>query len=190
MTVTTFGSNIREHWASRPGLRAWAGETLSWLAILLLGFAVTGLLFVAIAPRLLGWNLVVVAGGSMEPTIEFGSVAVVEDVKPAELRVGDIVMFREANGRVVTHRIVAVSDDGNLLTTRGDANNTDDESKVPVQAVQARYRYSVPDVGRFVRWMGTRGGYLSLVLIPGMIVIALELVSVVKAVRGNRPESS
>ena len=185
MTVTTIGTTMRQRWASRTGLRRWGGEALSWFAILLLAVAVTALVGVAVAPRLFGWNFVVVAGGSMEPAIQFGSVAVMEEVKPADLQMRDIVMFREPNGKVVTHRIVAISDDHRTLTTQGDANNVADQGLVPVTSVQGRYRFSVPEVGRFVRWMGTREGYMALIFIPGMAIIALELVSVGKTLRGK-----
>ena len=180
MTVATFGSSI---WQWAPRARRLASEVGSWFALLLLGVAVAGLVFVVVAPRLLGWQFVVVAGGSMEPAVPFGSVAVMEDVKPSELRVRDIVMFREPNGKVVTHRIVDITDGGRALTTQGDANNTPDEGAVPASAVQGRFRFAIPEVGRFVRWMGTRQGYLTLILVPGMMIIGLELVSIGRSLR-------
>ena len=182
MTVATFGSSI---WQRAPRARRLANEVGSWFALLLLGAAVTGLVLVALAPRLFGWQFVVVAGGSMEPAVPFGSVAVMEDVKPSDLKVRDIVMFREPNGKVVTHRIVDINDAGRTLTTQGDANNTPDESKASASSVQGRFRFAVPEVGRFVRWMGTREGYLSLILVPGLAIIALELVSIGRSLRAK-----
>ena len=187
MTVATFGSNIRQRgavaWNRYPRLMHALGETGSWLAIALLGIAVAGLVFVVVAPRLFGWQFVVVAGGSMEPAVPFGSVAVMEDVQPSDLKVRDIVMFREPNGKVVTHRIVDITDGGRALTTQGDANNTPDEGAVPASAVQGRFRFAIPEVGRFVRWMGTQQGYLTLILVPGMMIIGLELVSIGRSLR-------
>ncbi|MBA4179830.1 MAG: signal peptidase I [Anaerolinea sp.] len=187
VTVMAFGSNVRQQWANRPGLRRWGGELISWFAIALLAAAVTGLVFVALTPRLFGWQFVVVAGGSMEPAVPFGSVAVMEDVQPSELRVRDIVMFREGNGKVVTHRIVAISDDGRTLTTQGDVNNAPDETRVPVTAVQGRFRFAVPEVGRFVRWMGTQQGFVTLILVPGLTIIVLELLSIGRTLRQKPP---
>ena len=191
MTIASLRATLQQHrlggwW---PGLPTWLRSTLEWIGVGLVGLAVLGLVFVAIAPRLLGWNFVVVAGGSMEPAVPFGSVAVMEDVKPAELRVRDIVMFREGNGKVVTHRIVGISDDGRTLTTQGDANNAPDEGKIPVAAVQGRFRFAVPEVGRFVRWMGTREGYMAIILVPGLVIIGLELLSIGKELRRGKKKS-
>ena len=154
-------------------------ETAAWLGILLTAIAVGVLVFVALAPRVLGWHFVVVAGGSMEPTIGFGSLAVMEDVKGTP-SAGDIVMFSDPThaGRVITHRVVAVSEDGSRLTTRGDANPAADKAAVPVTAVRARYLFSVPRVGGFVNWTHSRRGYLTLILVPGLLIIAWEVGSI------------
>ncbi len=164
-------------------------ETAAWLGILLTAIAVGALVFVALAPRLLGWHFVVVAGGSMEPTIQFGSVAVMKDFEGAPAA-GDIVMYRDPDraGRVITHRVVTVSEDGRLLTTRGDANPVDDRAAVPVSAVRAQYLFSVPQVGRFVNWMHTRQGYMTLILVPGLLIIAWEVGSIGRSLaKGLRP---
>jgi signal peptidase len=189
VTVASLKGTLSQHrlggwW---PGLPGWLRSAVEWIGIGLVGIAVLGLVFVAMAPRVLGWNFVVVAGGSMEPAIGFGSVAVMENVKPASVQVGDIVMYKDPrNGKVVTHRIVQVSDDGQQLTTRGDANNTADEGTLPRTAIRGEYLFSVPQVGKFVHWMGTRQGYMSLILVPGVVIIALELVSVGKEIRAGR----
>ncbi len=65
------------------GMPSWLRSAFEWIGIGLVGVAVAALVFVAVAPRLLGWHFVVVAGGSMEPTIHFGSVAVMADTKPS-----------------------------------------------------------------------------------------------------------
>ncbi len=166
-----------------------AVNLLGWLGIGLASLAVGALVFVALAPRLLGWHFVVVAGGSMEPTIQFGSLAVMKDFEGTPAA-GDVVMYSDPNraGQVITHRVVSVSEGGRLLTTRGDANPVDDRAAVPVSAVRAQYLFSVPEVGRFVNWMHTRQGYLTLILVPGLLIIAWEVGSIGRNVaRGLRP---
>lgn len=145
---------------------------------------VAGLVFVALAPRVLGWHLVVVAGGSMEPTIPFGSVAIIRDTDPAKVKPGDIVMYNDPRTmKVVTHRVTAVSEDGTALTTKGDANNSADEGTLPRSAIRGEYLLSVPMVGRFVHWMGTREGFLAVILVPGLTIIAIELASIARELR-------
>jgi signal peptidase len=159
-----------------------ANRVLSWLGIVMVALLVGMLVFVALAPRTLGWKFVVVAGGSMEPTLHYDSVAVMDDVDPASVKPGDVVMFNDPAkpGRTVTHRVVAVSEDGASLTTKGDANNVADQVAVPRANVRGKYMFSVPAAGAFVHWMGTREGYLSIILVPGMLIIAIELFSIAR----------
>jgi len=157
-------------------------RVLSWLGIVMVALLVSMLVFVALAPRTLGWKFVVVAGGSMEPTLQYDAVAVMDDVDPASIKPGDVVMFNDPAkaGRTVTHRVVAVSEDGASLTTKGDANNAADQVPLPRANIRGKYMFSVPAVGAFVHWMGTREGYLSLILVPGILIIAIELFSIAR----------
>jgi len=70
-----------------------------------------------------GYSFFNVATGSMEPAISQNDIIVVE--KTDEFAVGDIVTF-EKDGNFITHRIVLIT--GDLITTKGDANNTSDVS--------------------------------------------------------------
>lgn len=170
----------------RPSKRV--DRVLSWVGIGLVAILVGALVFVAMAPRLLGVQFVVVSGGSMEPTIHFGSVAVMKRGTPRDLAVGDVVMFTSPTlrGGMVTHRIYGISDDGTMLTMKGDANSTTDENLVPVTSVLGSYVFSVPHVGRFVHWMGTRNGYMTVILVPGLAIIALELWTISQNLRKLR----
>jgi signal peptidase I len=184
MTVATLSENVRQGWARVPRAPAWLREALSWAGLALLGLTVAALVFVALAPRLLGWQFVVVRGGSMEPTIHFGSVAVMTRPDRAHLAVGDVVMYHDPrSGHVVTHRIAAISSDGRAITTRGDANNTPDEGSISPANVTGSYLFSVPEAGNFVTWMGTRDGFLAIILLPGLLIIALELASIGRSLR-------
>ena len=70
-----------------------------------------------------GYSFFNVATGSMEPAISQNDIIVVEKTDTYE--VGDIVTF-EKDGNFITHRIVLITED--LITTKGDANNTSDVS--------------------------------------------------------------
>lgn len=63
-----------------------------------------------------------VATGSMEPTISENDIIVVKN--NMEYKVNDIITYKE-NDAYITHRIISIN--GELLTTKGDANNTNDE---------------------------------------------------------------
>ena len=65
--------------------------------------------------------------GSMRPTFDEHAVVVTEPVRLADVRVGDIVVRRDA-GLLIVHRVVRV--EGGQLVTRGDANPADDPGSV------------------------------------------------------------
>lgn len=68
------------------------------------------------------YYLFTVLSGSMEDTLKIGDNIIVKRVD--EYKVGDIVTFKHDN-IYVTHRITKI--DGDMVTTKGDANTVEDE---------------------------------------------------------------
>ena len=66
----------------------------------------------------LGWRLVVVTGDSMEPAIRAGALLLAKETPFHRLEEGDVIVF-EADGRLNTHRIVAL--EYGAAITKGDA---------------------------------------------------------------------
>lgn len=102
---------------------------------------------------LLWVNLVRVDGGSMNPALAGGDVAVV--ARNQRPRVGAIALLKVPGHGPVLHRIVSHRRDG-LLVTKGDANERSD-----VQAVDPKYSagnvVAVVHVGKLMqRWRATR----------------------------------
>ena len=98
-------------------------------------------------PTVFGYGCAVVETGSMEPAIGAGDFIIVHAEE--EYAVGDVITFYDsARGEYVTHRIILVTESG--YTTKGDANNVQDNFTVPQSAV----------VGRVVAVMNGLGSYL------------------------------
>lgn len=70
-----------------------------------------------------------VLGGSMEPTLSHGDMAVAIDSDRYEPEVDDIIIFQNSDGYYVIHRTVEIYDD-NSLATKGDANVARDQGVV------------------------------------------------------------
>ena|SRR3989344_6913769 len=91
---------------------------------------VAGLIFGL--PRLLSWGLntpypmAAITSGSMWPALNEGDLVFIQGERPlAELKTGDIIVWRGSDGRGFTiHRIVKLN--GSQITTKGDANFNDD----------------------------------------------------------------
>lgn len=95
-------------------------------------------------PMPFGIGASVVLSGSMEPTISVGDLLIIREQEHYE--VGSIVVYQSGNMPVV-HRIVDLT--GESVTTRGDANNMNDEP-VPITAVKGEVVGAIPWVGNVV----------------------------------------
>ena len=90
------------------------------------------IIFIAIIVILLGYfalrvmnkvEIYNVKTGSMEAKIHVGDYILI--LKKSHYDIGDVITFA-SNNNYVTHRIVRI--DGDKVTTKGDANNTEDET--------------------------------------------------------------
>ncbi|MEM3346409.1 MAG: signal peptidase I, partial [Desulfurococcaceae archaeon] len=72
--------------------------------------------------------LAVVKGESMFPLLREGDLVIIVRVKPEDIGVGDIIVFRTPNGRLVVHRVIDVVEvDGRkYYVTMGDNNRVRD----------------------------------------------------------------
>jgi signal peptidase len=148
---------------------------LSYLAFAFVA-GVLLLLAVATAPVLFGYHTYVIDGGSMEPTLSNGSVAVTHPTSPRAIGVGDIIAYRSSpQSAPVLHRVTAVEEDadGNrLFTTQGDANGTADPIPVPLAGSGDKMVYSVPYAGYVLGFAGTAAGRLAFIGVPVVLLVA------------------
>lgn len=106
---------------------------------------------------LCGIHPYVVATGSMTPTIPEGSICFVNhNISYDSIVIGDIISFRIGEKTQVTHRVVRIDADG--LVTQGDANKTEDTSKVVPNNYTGKTVWSVPKIGYIVKFMKSRTG--------------------------------
>lgn len=115
-------------------------------------FAILGFAVVA-AP---GWiQPVVVAGGSMEPSVMKGDVCIA--VRHLPIRDGDVVLFVTPQKKLVLHRAVSLTGEGELIT-RGDANAHEDSLPVAPQRIVGRAVCVIPTGRILAGWLGAGGG--------------------------------
>jgi signal peptidase len=156
------------------GVRIAAGAGLSCLLGAALVFAL-----VLVLPSVTGHRSLTVLSGSMEPTLETGSVVVDEVIHPSEARIGDIVTFDDPahRGRLITHRLRGARIEGDTahMVTQGDANPTVERWDVAVDGEIGRVVFHVPKLGHVRALIGGRKGYVVLmiaILLLGAWVLA------------------
>ncbi len=151
------------------------GKMFYWLILAFLIF-VAG--FTALSALNLPGNykLFMVMSGSMEPTIKTGSVVVVKPEKTYAK--GDVITFQDPtkSKTTITHRIFEASDSAFL--TKGDANKTPDTTEIRKGQILGKEILAVPFIGYVINFAKTQTGLILLVIIPAVIIVYNELLSI------------
>ncbi|GAA4174818.1 signal peptidase I [Gryllotalpicola koreensis] len=132
----------------------WTGISAGILAVII-GIAMV----TVVVPHVARATPLTVLTGSMRPHLPPGTLLVVRPVKPADIRIGDVVTY-EPNPNdtttVISHRVIAItsnSDGTRTFTVKGDANNAADAPVMQKQVV-AKLWYSVPLMGWVNAYVG------------------------------------
>lgn len=153
-------------------------ERVVAVAVLLALAPVVGYVAFVVAP---GTAAFTVASNSMSPAIPAGSVVYVHDT--GEYDPGDVITYRRG-GRAVTHRIVAETDGG--YVTAGDANEAPDEWNVEEEeAIVGEVVFSLPVYGTVLSVVDSPLGYLLAVLLPTLVLLAVEARTLQRRVSGD-----
>lgn len=126
-----------------------------YVVIIVVGIAVAVLL-------LMGFKLYCIQTGSMEPEYPVGSMIAVEHVDFEQLNEKDVITYVLSDNTVVTHRIVEIDRENQMLFTKGDNNNVGDGSPVAYKNVVGRVKFKVPHFGWMILFLDTRFGKIML----------------------------
>jgi len=169
--------------------------------------------FIAYAmPQLVGAsNSYIVESGSMQPTIDPGSVIFVYPTDTQSIQEGDIITYnlRDPDREVTTHRVVEVVRDGGLeFRTKGDANEEADQYLVPPTDVIGtvptvvesltipgfgtvdEYPAQIPYLGFILVYASSQQGILVFVMIPAALLIVSEIYDLAMAYRAAKANQS
>ncbi len=148
--------------------------TFWWILIILMIALLANILSAKMrgkVPNVLGYSVMKIVSGSMEPQIPTNSYILVKKCKPNQLQKGDVISFYSEDpviyGLPNTHRIVEkiTSENGEVsFTTKGDANAVQDTLPAKEERVIGRY------VGN-IAWLTSFSNALS-----GNMVFALLIV--------------
>lgn len=120
-----------------------------------------------------------VLSGSMEPTLPVGSM--IYAVKQPTYDLGDVVSV-SIGDVVVTHRIFQTiqNEDGVSFVLKGDANKVPDQNAVFARDIIGKQMVMVPFAGSLSAFVRTPAGFILLVVVPAIFLIAFELFSIKK----------
>lgn len=169
---TRTGYNLARHCRSLA-----AGSLVPALA---LAIAAVILSIVLTRVPISGYRTVILAGGSMEPSLDNGSMLITQRAEPSGLEAGDVITFRHpSSSTTITHRIISVREENGerWFTTKGDSNATADPDEVAFAQGRTAYRtvLAVPYLGYVLAFVSGPLGILLLLAAPALGLVALQL---------------
>jgi len=161
---------------SRLGI---VGRVVAWVVMIAAGLVVLGLVAITIGPRFLPYQALIVRSGSMSPTIPTGSIVFYTKIPSTKVKVGDVIVFSKPGdpNEKVTHRVYQIGHaaTGEYFITKGDANGTPDDWRVPAVGTGWIERFHVPSVGYALVYLQSTLARLLLLVIPAILLGAITL---------------
>jgi signal peptidase I len=119
---------------------------LGWLAF----GAVVAIFVFMLTASAFGWHFDIIPTGSMKPIYNPGGMVISRPVNPAEIKVGDPIIFKDASsGAFICHRVVAIKQAGGqlLFQTKGDNNKAADANLVSSAQLAGKAIFYIPRIG-------------------------------------------
>lgn len=102
-----------------------------------------------VALQVFGLNAFNVESSSMSPAYPVNSLVIVKDTAPEEIEIGDTVTYvLNADGVLVTHRVIGIDSENETFTTKGDANGVADPNPVLWGNVVGKVIFHIPYIGK------------------------------------------
>lgn len=146
------------------------------LSILIVLFVINLILSFEENTHILGIYMYNIVSESMEPTFNKNDLVVVQKVSPSSLKKGDIITF-ENEGRVISHRILEISNLKNEITiqTKGDNNDIPDPYQLTVEKVYGKVVFSIRKIGKFIAYIQNARGFLNVAIFVIIVFILISL---------------
>ncbi len=147
-------------------------------------YALCGLALLLFLVPATGFEAKEIATGSMRPAIPPGSLVIIHKTPLNQLKVGNVVTYtKSVNPPVtITHRIVKTETKSGApyFIVKGDANPAPDPA-VPGGLIVGKVIFHAPYIGRVAIDMRNPVVIVIIVIIPGLLIIADEIIRLRKA---------
>jgi signal peptidase len=157
-------------------------STIILIAMIMLAVLLAG-------PYLIGLRTYAVISGSMEPTLNVGSLAYVKPAEPEEISQGDIItFFMDGSQTAATHRVVKINTEEKTFITKGDANNCED-APVSFDRLVGKTLFDIPYLGYLTMYIKTKQGIISAVCILTLMVLFSCISRIMRKEKHQQSES-
>ncbi len=143
---------------------------------------------------LFGYKPYIVLSDSMNTEFQVGDMAVSKQVDPSTLKPGDIITYRSIDpanyGEMVTHKIreETTYEGKPAFITFGTTTGVDDTYPALQENIFGKYVFHLPKMGYFFQFLKSTAGYITLILIPFLVLIILQSIKFVRLFRQYKRE--
>ncbi len=147
-------------------------------------------------PNVFGYSPVTVQSDSMVPTFNVGDLLIIKQTNPDELKVGDVITFKELkDGYEIlnTHRISEIVLDGSLTAyvTKGDHEDEHDIAPVRQNEIVGRWTEKrVPALGKAMDFVKTQTGIMICFVIPLALLFIWQLYKFIMLLAENKKQKA
>jgi signal peptidase I len=148
-----------------------------WAAAIVSAALILAALGIMLAPHF-GWRVDKVMSGSMEHALRVGGMIVTRPVQAEDIKTGDIISYRSPThpDTKVCHRVVQILETTPpSFQTKGDANEAPDPYSVHAGDIEGKVVFHLPLVGYFAGFARSTTGFILLLIVPGLLIIAGEM---------------
>ena len=165
-------------------------KTIYYIVVALIAM-IALLLIISVLPVTGNYKVLTVLSGSMEPSIKTGSVVIVKSVD--KYKIGDVITFG-AKTKIktpVTHRIydIKVVEGKVFYITKGDANDAPDLKEISQKEIIGKVLFSVPYLGYAVETAKKPIGFMSIIIVPAVLIIYDEFRKIIREVQKSRQKA-
>lgn len=141
-------------------------------------------------PKLFGLKLFEVKTESMEPVYPVGSVIYVRNVEAAEVAEGDAITYTLGTDTdlVMTHRVIAISEEEQTFITKGDANEAEDAEPVKFSRLIGKPVFCISGIAAIAGFMNSENG-TKMIILAFLVVLILWLSADVLKKREKKSEN-
>lgn len=125
-------------------------------------------------PSILGYKPMYILSQSMRPALEPGDIIFSRTVNPEDIKINDVITYRIRQNILVTHRVnnIVIEDGQMFFKTKGDANDTEDNTLISQNQLVGRLVFNIPKGGYITNFITNLKGFL---LVLTVIIIGDKL---------------
>ena len=120
--------------------------------------------------EIIGYRSYTVLSGSMEPRFYPGDIVITKHKNKTDIKVNDIVTYRDNDGVIITHRIIEETPEGYI--TKGDNNNVEDAEVLTKENIIGEVKFSIPKIGYVMDFLSK-----PMVIAAEMILLAVFIIN-------------